>query len=672
MQKLLNRLKLTQKYVLVGILAFFVVAIPTGIVIIDKIATARQASASSEQLTPARQALEIIRLSQQVRGLSNAFLSGNNEVAGALADARNGLQAAYTQTETSMHSAGVETPIVESLQTLRRRSDELAARVQSRSVPAPDSFATYTDIIASQMQLLSSMVISTGLNLDPNADTHHLIQGLFGNLPQLTELLGQARGAGSGMLARGEATSAERVRIATLSALALDRLQAWNDALANAQRYSELAAHELAAPTRQADQATRQALDLARQAIVEAATLTHASTDFFRAMTPAIDGQFELASRSADTLGTLLEARSRSAQFHLWGLLLGLGILSALAFWLSVLINRSVVKSLNAALRMAQTVAQGDLTSDIRADGTDEIQQLLGALGTMNGSLIGIVSHVRSATENIASAAGQIASGNRDLSERTVADAASLVQTAASMEQITSTVQQNSDNARSANELTQQATEVAQRGGVAVGQFVETMSSIRTMSSHIADIVGIIDGIAFQTNILALNAAVEAARAGEAGKGFAVVAAEVRSLAQRSAASAREIRELISQSAAEIDSGSRLANAAGGTMQEVLEAIERVRHIMNEIAVASTEQSSGIAQVNIAVGQMEGATQQNAALVQEADAAAQSLNDQAEMLVSTVSVFRLPGEARAAALRNAMAVEAGEPPTPGRPLLTAG
>ena len=268
MQNLLNRLKLTHKYLLVGIIAALVVAIPTSLVIIEKAQIARQATASSAQLAPARDALEIIRLTQQVRGLSNTFLSGNTQVAGNLNNARGALQAAYGRTESSMRDAGVESDIVEQLQALQRRSDDLAANVQSRTVPAPESFSTYTAIINAQMQLLRDMVSRTGLALDANPDTHHLIKGLFGSLPQLTEMLGQARGAGAGMLARGQASDAERRNIASLAALAHDKLGSWTEALANAQRYSTAAADALAADARAAERSTREALDLVQRAIV--------------------------------------------------------------------------------------------------------------------------------------------------------------------------------------------------------------------------------------------------------------------------------------------------------------------------------------------------------------------------------------------------------------------
>ena len=261
----------------------------------------------------------------------------------------------------------------------------------------------------------------------------------------------------------------------------------------------------------------------------------------------------------------------------------------------------------------------------------------------MNGALVNIVSEVRSGTETIASASQQIATGNADLSSRTESQASSLEETASSMEELTSTVKQNADNARQANQLAVSASEVAVKGGAVVSEVVETMGSINESAKKIVDIIGVIDGIAFQTNILALNAAVEAARAGEQGRGFAVVASEVRSLAQRSAQAAKEIKVLIDNSVEKVDAGSRLVDQAGVTMQEVVESIRRVTDIMGEISAASAEQTSGIEQVQQAVTQMDETTQQNAALVEEAAAAAESLREQADKLTQVVSVFKLDG-----------------------------
>ena len=315
------------------------------------------------------------------------------------------------------------------------------------------------------------------------------------------------------------------------------------------------------------------------------------------------------------------------------------GVLVAgfMATWLI----RAIARPMHDAVQIARSVAAGDLTQRIHVDSTNETGQLLQALKDMNDSLLRTVGAVRRSTETITVASGEIASGNADLSSRTEAQAGSLEETASSMEELTSTVKQNADNARQANQLVVTASEIATRGGEVVNQVVTTMGSIKESSRKIVDIIGVIDGIAFQTNILALNAAVEAARAGEQGRGFAVVAAEVRNLAQRSAGAAKEIKALIGDSVGKVDSGSTLVDEAGTTMEEIVASVRRVADIMSEITAASQEQSDGIEQINQAITQMDEMTQQNAALVEQAAAAAQSMQDQSIELSRSVSTFRL-------------------------------
>lgn len=304
-----------------------------------------------------------------------------------------------------------------------------------------------------------------------------------------------------------------------------------------------------------------------------------------------------------------------------------------------------VTRPLQDAVDAADAVASGDLTRRVEVASGDEIGRLMQALKHMNESLAGIVSDVRSNTDTIAIAAQEIAAGNRDLSERTEGQAASLEETASSMGELTTTVHQNAENAKQANQLAAQASDIAVKGGRVVGDVVNTMASITASSKKIVDIISVIDGIAFQTNILALNAAVEAARAGEQGRGFAVVAGEVRSLAHRSAAAAKEIKELIGDSVGKVEAGAIQVEQAGTTMNEIVHAVKRVTDIMAEISMASTEQSAGIEQVNLAIAQMDAVTQQNAALVEEAAAAAESMQEQAAVLKTAVSVFRLEGGA---------------------------
>ncbi|HEY0490475.1 MAG TPA: methyl-accepting chemotaxis protein [Telluria sp.] len=343
--------------------------------------------------------------------------------------------------------------------------------------------------------------------------------------------------------------------------------------------------------------------------------------------------------------GAAAVAASSRTQFLI---LMLAAVACAISVGIAVITTRGITGPLNYAVKVARRVAQGDLTSVINVNSRDEMGQMLEALNHMNASLINIVGDVRLGTESISSASGQIASGNLDLSARTEQQAASLGQTSGAMRALTDTVQQNADNARQANQLAAKASDVAVRGGAVVSNVVVTMGSITESSKKIVDIIAVIDGIAFQTNILALNAAVEAARAGEQGRGFAVVASEVRSLAQRSAAAAQEIKALIGDSVDKVREGSTLVEQAGATMQEVVASVRQVTDIMAEITAASQEQSAGIAEVKHTILEMDETTQQNAALVEEAAAAAASMQEQAAHLARVVSIFRVEADLDAA------------------------
>ena len=329
-------------------------------------------------------------------------------------------------------------------------------------------------------------------------------------------------------------------------------------------------------------------------------------------------------------------------------IVLGLLALAVLASVLYFLVRATVTRPLAEVQDVAVRIADGDLTASVTPKRNDEIGQLTAAINTIGARLSGVVGQVRTGAEQIANASQEISTGNLDLCQRTEEQAASLATTASSMDELTTTVRQNADNARTANELARSASNVAQKGGDTVSQVVARMDSITQASRKISDITGVIDGIAFQTNILALNAAVEAARAGEQGRGFAVVASEVRNLAQRSAAAAKEIKTLIDASNGEVDAGSRLVGEAGATMQEVLASVQRVTDIMADISAASQEQTQGIEEVNRSVVEMDSTTQQNAALVEQASAAAQAMSEQADSLARAVRQFRVADDVGAA------------------------
>ena len=355
----------------------------------------------------------------------------------------------------------------------------------------------------------------------------------------------------------------------------------------------------------------------------------------------ALNGFVSLQQQALVDLRDELAAASRRTVLYSG---LGLVIVLTMIVLGATYLIRSIRVPLVRAVNLAEAIAGGDLTQTIRTDRQDEFGQLTLALSHMNDSLGKLVSQVHQASENIQTASAEVAAGTHDLAQRTEAAGSNLEMTASSMEQLTATVKQSADAARQANQLATTSADVAARGGLVVSQVVSTMDDINHSSRQIADIVGVIDGIAFQTNILALNAAVEAARAGESGRGFAVVAGEVRNLAQRSAQAAKEIKGLITTSVEKVQSGSLLVKDAGDTMGEIVASVQRVTDIIGEITAAAVEQSEGIAQVNVTVNQLDQMTQQNAALVEQSTAAAESLRDQAHRLIEVVSVFRVGGQ----------------------------
>jgi len=479
------------------------------------------------------------------------------------------------------------------------------------------------------------------LSQDPGDDTYALIRATMVDMPWLAENMGIMRAMGSGFLTKAEAPPAGR---ATLAAL-LKRARELDASMFRQIGRASTANPDLKAVLSAGAAANRSAVEktlaLAEREIITATELKFVAVDYFDDFTRTIDGLFEFNALAMKTLVSRLEARAAHAQnVELLVAAVILGGLAA-ALWLSMLFIRSITGPLNEALTVAHAVAEGDLRVKVNVQGNNELGQLMQALAAMRDHLARVVQQVMSGAESVATASAQIAQGDNDLSGRTEEQASALQETSASMEELGSTVQQNADNAHQANQLAQNASTVAIKGGEVVGQVVHTMKDINDSSKRIADIISVIDGIAFQTNILALNAAVEAARAGEQGRGFAVVASEVRSLAGRSAEAAKEIKQLIDASVARVAQGTLLVDQAGSTMTEVVSAIRRVTDIVGEISSSSSEQATGVSQVVEAVAQMDQTTQQNAALVEEIAAAADSLRGQAQQLVQTVSVFKI-------------------------------
>ena len=647
MRSLLDHLSLNTKMLLIAALALAMSAVPESLHVMG--AWQRWQSARSELagLAPAAELDRLMDATQRHRGLANGVLNGDAARAPEREAAAQALQARWGALEAALQTMG-DGDLSRRLADHKAALGALVADVAQQRLKAADSFARHTQLVEAQIELLYDVSVSSQQVLHPEASGYFLQDAVLRQLPPLLEAVARLRGSGMGVLARHEASAHDRAQLAALVAQARSKAAAVDKALALAMQADPALRKPLAQPQAEAAQALRAGLQQAEQ-MVRAEAQDGTTTAWWAHMTQVIDAQHALGDQARAALEADMRAYGDAVRREL---LLGSGgLLLMLVLCLAVIVavGRQITAATQDALRLAEAVAEGDLTRRVSPTGTDECARMLRALDAMSQRLAGTVAQVRDNAGQVAAASVQIAQGNGDLSNRTEQQASALQQTAASIEQLTATVTQTADNARQAVAMADEARGVVLRGGQAVGEMVATMQLIDGSSRRVGEIIGTIDGIAFQTNILALNAAVEAARAGEQGRGFAVVAGEVRALAQRSAQAAREIRVLIGSSVERAEIGSAQAGRAGATMHEITAAIDRVTALMGAISAASAEQSAGVQQVDQAMGEIDRATQQNAALVEEGAAAAESLRRQAQALQQAMQAFRVDGEPATAA-----------------------
>ena len=641
MSSWLQRLRLSHNFSILGCIALLMVLLPLSLYVNTLVQAMQQAEREAQGMPPIMAINAAVQRLQAHRGTTAGMLGGDATMAQRRPALRDAVSSLLSKAQEELQQAQAPQDITQQLQQLVRSWQQLESAVSGRSITAPQSMAQHTQLVNQLLQLNETLMHHYRLSVTPRADSQSLIQALLSQAPLLSENLGLLRGQGAGFLAQQELPPENRGALRALYRRVAELLDASGRSLQRGMQANETYRSALSEPAKNVASLTASSLKLANDALIEASSLTLPAPQFFDTLTRAIDAVNEITVQGTQLLSDELRAEARQHRNQLIMLLVFMGLAIAGSIALAAMFVRSMLAPLQRAVHLAQAVAEGDLSGSDVPVGTNEVNQLLDAQQKMRARLRPMVAQVRSGADSVAAASSEIAQANLNLSSRTENQASALEETAASMEELSATVRNNADNAREASQQAHSAREVAVQGGEVVQQVVQTMHGIHESSRKIADIIGVIDGIAFQTNILALNAAVEAARAGEQGRGFAVVAGEVRSLAGRSAEAAKEIKQLIETSVSRVGEGNTLAHQAGETMVEVVQAIEKVNSIVAAISGASDEQANGVAQVGEAVQQMDQATQQNAALVEEMSAAAHSLKQQGQELVQAVSFFRL-------------------------------
>ena len=635
-----------QRFFVLLTLCMLAVLVPTAMYSQRAWSESSTAVLEEQGIAPSRALLQVIKATQQHRGLSAVWLGGKAEAAQARQSKAGEVQAAIEHFAKSLEAGGgMAGPVGAKWKESQSSWQALLAKVEGQQVDGPQSSALHTAAIAQMIATLQAGLDHWGLIFDPQADTYFMVIGALQEAPQMIEFTGQLRARGANLLsASAPPLPAERARYAGLADRMDDGFKRVRHNLQRAAETNVAEAGKLKKTVQDLDGLGQRTVAYVREHVVQPEVLQHPSTEFFAELTRNIDGMYAALDQTLDVLEHALQDRVASTrrQLALTGSLVVVLMGAAVGFaahtgrW----VRRSLGSEPDELRRIVAQVADGDFSAHLTLR-KGEDQSVLAALKRMQGSLASVVGTVRANAERVADSSREIAQGNQDLSTRTETQASTLEQTAAAMEQLRTTIAHGAESAAQASTLATGASQIASRGGAAVQGLAAGMQEIKQSAGRIADIIGTIDSIAFQTNILALNAAVEAARAGEQGRGFAVVATEVRALAQRSSQAAKEIRVLISDSVSRIDAGSAQGAEAAAGMNEVVAAIHNVSALITAVSVAAREQSTGVAQAGDAVTQMDQMTQQNAAMVEQSAAAAQTLAVQARELNEAVAAFRL-------------------------------